>query len=287
MKRLAGVLAFLCFIPFSGAAGQQVQNEGLVRTLGPEWKSMYQIARDLTYDAIVLVRNGDTITDWKEIIQISDTTTPSKLSPEETLDKWMAPTEKKCPGAMERKVISKDETSVLFQMHTNPCGSLPEEVEIGRVILGTHSWYVLEYRTRVHDVAPDTQAEWIKTFSDATFDSVTSSFDSAWMSVDVDEVIPFGADQALAALKPAMESQGCNVTAESAGRLECKRPRGRTSSEHSGYGGESVTAVLETQGDRTHVLIATGLGFYGRLGKRNYSTPIYEEMMRNLQKGQP
>jgi hypothetical protein len=287
MKRLAGVLAFLCFIPFSGAAGQQVQNEGLVRTLGPEWKSMYQIARDLTYDAIVLVRNGDTITDWKEIIQISDTTAPSKLSPEETLDKWMAPTEKKCPGAMERKVISKDETSVLFQMHTNPCGSLPEEVEIGRVILGTHSWYVLEYRTRVHDVAPDTQAEWIKTFSDATFDSVTSSFDSAWMSVDVDEVIPFGADQALAALKPAMESQGCNVTAESAGRLECKRPRGRTSSEHSGYGGESVTAVLETQGDRTHVLIATGLGFYGRLGKRNYSTPIYEEMMRNLQKGQP
>jgi hypothetical protein len=287
MKRLIWVLAFLCFNPWSRAAAQHVQNEGLVRTLGPEWKSMYQITRDLTYDAIVLVRNGDTITDWREIVQIADTTTASKLSPEETLNKWMALTEKKCPGAMERKVISKDETSVLFQIHTNPCRSMPEEAEIGRVMLGKYSWYVLEYRARVHELAPDTRAQWIKTFSDATFDSVTSSFDSAWMSVDVDEVIPFAMDKAVAALKPAMESQECNVTAESAGRVECKRPRGHTPSEHSGYGGESVTAVLEAQGDQTHVVITTGLGFYGRLGKRNYSTPIYEAMMKNLRKGQP
>jgi hypothetical protein len=91
----------------------------------------------------------------------------------------------------------------------------------------------------------------------------------------------------MAALKPAMESQECNVTAESAGRVECKRPRGHTSSEHSGYGGESITAVLEAAGDKTHVVITTGLGFYGRLGKRNYSTPIYEAMMKHLQKGQP
>jgi hypothetical protein len=250
MKRLIWVLAFLCFNPWIGAAAQHVRNEGLVRTLGPAWKSMYQITRDLTYDAIVLVRNGDTITDWREVVQIADTTTPSKLSPEETLNKWMALTEKKCPGAMERKVISKDETSVLFQIHTNPCRSMPEEVEIGRVMLGKYSWYVLEYRARVHELAPDTRAQWIKTFSDATFDSVTSSFDSAWMSVDVDEVIPFAMDKAAAALKPAMESQECNVTAESAGRVECKRPRGRTSSEHSGYGGESVTAVLERRETR-------------------------------------
>jgi hypothetical protein len=287
MRGSIGVLAFLCFNPWNGAAAQHVQNEGLVRTLGPEWKSMYEISRDLTYDAIVLVRNGDTMTDWREIVQIADTTTASKLSPEETLNKWMAATEKKCPGAMERRVISKDETSVLFQVHTNPCRSMPEEAEIGRVILGKYSWYVLEYRARVHELAPDKQAEWIKTFSEATFDSVTSSFDSAWMSVDVDEVIPFAMDKAVAALKPAMESQECNVTTDSAGRVECKRPRGRTSSEHSGTGGESVTAVLEAQGDKTHMVIATGLGFAGRLGKRNYSTPIYEQMMRNLQKGQP
>ncbi|MFZ3330999.1 MAG: hypothetical protein WA197_10245 [Candidatus Acidiferrales bacterium] len=287
MKRSVGALAFLCFIPFSGAAGQHVQNEGLVRTLGPEWVSMYYITRDLSYDAIELVRNGDTLTDWREKVRIGDSLESSKLSAEETLNKWTAISEKKCPGAMGRKVISKDDSSVLFELHTNPCLSFPEESEIGRIIMGKYSWYVLEYRARVHELAPDTRAQWIKTFSDATFDSVTSSFDSAWMSVDVDEVIPFAADKAMAALKPAMESQECHATAESAGRLECKRPRGHTSAEHSGYGGESVTAVLETQGDKTHVVITTGLGFYGRLGKRNYSTPIYQEMIRNLQKGQP
>lgn len=218
---------------------------------------------------------------------MEDNTEPSKLSPEETLNKWAKRTEKKCPGAMEWKVISKDENSVLFEWHRNSCRSLPEEADIGRIMLGKYSWYVLNYGARVHELAPNTRSQWIKTFSDATFDSVTSSFDSAWMSVDVDEVIPFAVDKAMAALKPAMESQECNVTAESAGRVECKRPRGHTSSEHSGYGGESITAVLEAAGDKTHVVITTGLGFYGRLGKRNYSTPIYEAMMKHLQKGQP
>jgi len=285
MKGSIGVLAFLFFSPWSGAAAQHVQNEGLVRTLGPEWKSMYEITRDLTYDAIELVRNGDTLTDWREEVRIEDSTEPSKLSPEETLKKWVALTEKKCPGTMDWKVISKDESSVLFELHASPCRSLPEEAEIGRVMLGKYSWYVLEYRGRVHELAPDTRAQWIKTFSEATFDSVTSSFDSAWMSVDVDEAVPSAIDKVMAALKPAMESQECHVTAESADRIECKRPRGHTSAEHSGYGGESVTAVLEARGDKTRVVITTGLGFYGRLGKRNYSTPIYEVMMRNLQKG--
>jgi hypothetical protein len=287
MKRSVGALAFLCFIPFRGAAGQHVQNEGLVHTLGPEWVSMYDIARNLSYDAIELVRNGDTVTDWREKVKIGDSLESSKLSAEETLNKWAAITEKKCPGAMQWKVISKDDSSVLFELHTNPCRNLPEESEIGRIIMGKFSWYVLEYRARVHELSPDTRAQWIKTFSDATFDSVTSSFDSAWMSVDVDEVIPFAADKATAALKTAMESQECNVTAESAGRLECKRPRGHTSAEHSGYGGESVTAVLEGRGDKTHVVVTTGLGFYGRLGKRNYSTPIFEEMIKNLQNSRP
>jgi hypothetical protein len=268
-------------------AGQHVQNEGLVQTLGPEWVSMYKITRDLSYDTIELVRNGDTINDWREKVKIGDFLESSKLSAQETLNKWATLTEKQCPGTLQWKVISKDESSVLFELHAKPCRNLPEESEIGRIMMGKYSWYVLEYRARVHELAPEMRAQWIKTFSDATFDSVTSSFDSAWMSVDVDEVIPFPADKALAALKPAMQSQECNVSAESAGRLECKRPRGRTSSEHSGEGGESVTAVLEAQGDKTHVLITTGLGIYGRLAKRNYSTPIYEEMIRNLQKGQP
>jgi len=48
-----------------------------------------------------------------------------------------------------------------------------------------------------------------------------------------------------------------------------------------------VTAKLEAKGDQTRVSITTGLGFYGRLAKGNWSTPVYLEMMRNLQRTQP
>ena len=101
-------------------------------------------------------------------------------------------------------------------------------------------------------------------------------------SKDMDEVIQFGMVAIVAALKPAMESFGCNVTDVTASRMECKRGRGN--SERTGYGGEKVTATLEAKGEQTRVRIWTGKGFVGRMGKTNWSTPIYQEMMKSLQK---
>jgi len=99
-------------------------------------------------------------------------------------------------------------------------------------------------------------------------------------SEDVDSVIPYEMDEVMAALKPAMESADCNVKEATANRVECKRPRNTTG--YNGYGGESVTAVLEAQGSKTRVLITTGKGLYGRLGKRSWSIPIYQQMIKNL-----
>jgi hypothetical protein len=118
----------------------------------------------------------------------------------------------------------------------------------------------------------------------ATLDSKTSPFDPTSGSKDVDEVIPFGMDKVAAALKPAMESEGCKVTKATAGHLECKRSRGY--SEQTGAGGESVTATLEAQGEQTRVRVETGKGVNGRVGKKNWSMPIYREMMKSLQETQ-
>jgi len=103
----------------------------------------------------------------------------------------------------------------------------------------------------------------------------------------VDEVIPFAMDKVAAALKSAMASENCNVTEEAAGRIECKRPRVYANSKQNASGGESVTGVLEAQGNQTHVRITTGKGFYGRLVKSNYSVPIYEAMVKSLKTPQP
>jgi len=89
-------------------------------------------------------------------------------------------------------------------------------------------------------------------------------------------------DRVMLALKPAMEEEGCKVADVKAGSIGCKRARG--GDELTGYGGEAVTASLEAKGEQTRVRISTGKGFVGRGCKKNWSTAIYQEMMRNLQK---
>jgi hypothetical protein len=116
----------------------------------------------------------------------------------------------------------------------------------------------------------------------AILDSKTSQFNPVAGSKDMDEVVPFGIEKVTAALKPAMENMGCKVTAEKSGRVECKRARGGT--ERTGAGGEKVTATLEAKGEQTRVRIWTGKGAAGRVYKKNWSTPIYQEMIKGLQK---
>jgi hypothetical protein len=187
---------------------------------------------------------------------------------------------------MHWSVISAAEAGVIFQWHYEPCGDLPEEDEVGRVILGKYSRYILEYSARMHELSPETRARWIKTFSDATFDSVTASLDSAWMSVDVDEPVAYPVDKVMAALETGMQTQNCHVTEKTAEQIECKRPRLMTASSPD-LGGESVTAILEANGNQTHVRITTGKGFVGRLAKKNWSTPVFEAMLKSLQQTQP
>jgi hypothetical protein len=118
-----------------------------------------------------------------------------------------------------------------------------------------------------------------------TLDSNRSEFNPTAGSKDVDEVVPFQRAAVASAIKSAMESVGCDVKKAGADHLECKRPRakGRTDTERTGAGGEKVTAKLEAKGEQTRVRIETEKGFVGRLVKKNWSTPIYEAMMKGLQ----
>ena len=116
----------------------------------------------------------------------------------------------------------------------------------------------------------------------ARLDTKTSPLNPTANSKDVDQVIPFQKDAVAAALRPAMENVGCKVKETNAKRIECKRERGN--SERTGYGGEQVTAEFEAKGEQTRVRIWTGKGFVGRIRKNNWSTPIYDEMMKTLQK---
>jgi hypothetical protein len=118
----------------------------------------------------------------------------------------------------------------------------------------------------------------------ATLDSNTSAFNPTAGSKDRDELVPFRIDLVVAAVKPAMESFGCKVKDATASHIECKREwANNRDTERTGSGGERVTATLEAKGEKTRVRIATEKGFRGRMVKKNWSTPIYQEMMKSLQ----
>ena len=99
-------------------------------------------------------------------------------------------------------------------------------------------------------------------------------------SKDVDQTVPYQMEKALEAAKQALATYGCSIKKERADYLECTRDR------HIGVvvgsGGEKVTLKLSAKGSETRVEIKTGKGFVGRVGKKNWSTPIFDEMMKTL-----
>jgi hypothetical protein len=254
--------------------------------LGKEWK-VVQNTQTRAYTIIEFVREGDTIDTWKELVTVQNfSKSRGYRSPSETLDELKATREKECPGVTQWNVIEKTERSILYEWHAKSCLGQPEQHELARVLYGEHNVFFLHYAVKAHELKSDTRAEWIKKFTAVSIDSGSSPSELNGESRDVDEVVPFAMAKVVGALKSAMEGAGCKVTEASDNRIECKRSR-VYSQEASDTGGEKVTSVLEGQGDQTRIRISTGKGFYGRLGKKNWSSPIYREMLKGLQATTP
>ena len=104
--------------------------------------------------------------------------------------------------------------------------------------------------------------------------------DASKDSKDVDRTVAYPAAKVLEAARQALTTYGCEVKKAKPDYLECTRSR------HVGVvvgsGGEKVTVQLTAMGPETRVQIKTGKGFVGRLGKKNWSTPIFDDMMTTL-----
>ena len=286
MNRLISLVALTCLTSWIALATPQAAHEDTYSPFGPDWTSMVNLYNG-SYNLLRYVRKDESMKDHpNEVITIQGINGNVKRSPEDEMNKVRAGMEKKCHGGISQwNVVAQDAGSFLVEWHANQCRYWPEQEQIARIILGPHSWYLVTYSAKSHELTPDARAQWIKTLSDATFESITMAFDPHLISVDVDEVVPFDVDKVGAALKLAMESENCKVTEGTASRIECKRPRDHATWSDAGSGGESVTATLEAKGNQTHVMITTGLGFGGRLAaKKNLSTPIFEGMLQMLQK---
>ena len=104
--------------------------------------------------------------------------------------------------------------------------------------------------------------------------------DASKGSKDVDQTVAYPIAKVLEATKQALATYGCDIKKEKPDYLECTRDR--HVGAFVGSGGEKVTVQLSAKGSETRVEIKTGKGFVGRLGKKNWSTPIFDEMMKTL-----
>jgi hypothetical protein len=164
------VIAFLFLMLWVGVVIAKDKNEILEFALGLEWKPAYSSDRS-RFMIMEFVREGDDINNWKELVTYQNFGRNGKESPEETLNKLKATREKNCPGVTEWNVIDKNESRVLYEWHAKPCLSWPEQSELATIIVGRHNVFLLHYAAKVHELAPDTRAQWIKRFSAAAISS--------------------------------------------------------------------------------------------------------------------
>jgi hypothetical protein len=290
MKKFApAVISFLCLIACIDVPSARAQTERAGFSLSPDWQlASHSEMHDAT--TMEFVRKGDDINNWKELITLQNFGRKGALapsgampSPGDFLNAQKALREKECPGVTQWNTIAQDENSIVYEWQAKPCSGWPEQHEMAKIVYGHYNIFILHYAAKVHELAPDTRAKWIKKFS--TFNILVGGQPLHFVSDTVDVAVPFAADKVMAALTPAMESVSCHVTKASSNRIECKRSRDVSWTKISG--GEAVTAVLTADGNNTHVHISTGKGFYGRLDKLDWSVPVYEAMMKALQQPQP
>jgi len=275
---------FVCCSLMLPAASAFAEHEELSFTLGLDW-SIVSSRQQRGHVTIEFLRKGDDVEHPKERLAYQNGILQSKNSPEKEFEIIKADTEKECPGAIEWNVIAQDENSILFESQSKQCGGNPDSHVVTRIVHGRHNFFALIYISMGDSLEPATRTKWIGILQDASVETGAPGERTA--PLDVDETIPFPMDKVMAAVKPAMESVSCNVKESSADHVECKRPRVATDWRFNDVGGESVTALLEAQGDQTRIRITTGKGFYGRLGKDSWSMPIFQEMMKRLQQAQP
>lgn len=168
MKKLIVLAAFLSLVSWAGATAPDSQNEVLNFKIGDDWKAVRHSDTGKGH-SITYIREGDDIGHWKEIFTyLYGARRRGLRPPDQEFSILKRDTEKQWPGLTDWNVIAQDENSILYEWHTKWSARTHEEWNITRIIHTKNNWFTLMYVARVHESAPDTRAQWIKAFSDAS-----------------------------------------------------------------------------------------------------------------------
>ena len=168
MQRLLALLCLVlsCAVGMPAAKGK-TDHLGFVVPKG--WKFANSREVPDQYQMMEFVREGDDLKNWKELLTIQNFPKSRAFgSPQKAYDNLKAQTEKDCPGATQWNVIAQDANSILYEWHSQSCRDWPEQHEVARILIGKYNAFILHYAAKVHELAADTRAEWIKFFGEAS-----------------------------------------------------------------------------------------------------------------------
>jgi hypothetical protein len=175
MKKLILRVAIVCLLSSVGAAAADSHIEVLKFNIGDDWKTVGHSDTGSGH-SIRYIRDGDDINHWKETFTyLFGVRRRGLRPPEKEFSTLEADTEKQWPGLTDWNVIAKDEDSILYEWHMKWSARTHEECNISRIIHTKYNWFTLLYVARVHELAPDTRAQWIKILSDATVSTDSSA----------------------------------------------------------------------------------------------------------------
>lgn len=166
MKSIVSI-SFMLALFLSSCATLETDAEWLACPFETDWKLANRAAVIGQYEILEFVRQGDDIKNWKELYSIHNYASSSwgGPSPEDTLNCFKANREKECPGATEWNVISKDDSSILYEWHAKPCLGWPDQHEIARILYGNHSRFLIRYTVKVYEMPHETREKWIRDLS--------------------------------------------------------------------------------------------------------------------------
>jgi hypothetical protein len=172
--------AFVCLVSWAGARAGDSQKEVLNFKIGDDWKAVSHSDTGRGH-SITYIREGDDLEHWKEIFTyLYGVRRRGLRPPDQEFSILRRDVEKRLPGLTDWSVIAQDDSSILYEWHTNWSARTHEEWNITRIIHTKYNWFTLTYAARVHELAPDTRAQWIKTFSDATIGTDSTASPERW-----------------------------------------------------------------------------------------------------------
>lgn len=150
-----------------------VEIERLNLDIETGWKLAYAVQKPPNYQVREFVREGDDINSWKELLTVENFVKPqSGFSFMDIINRHKATMQVRCPNLTQLTIIEQMDNGILYEWTTKPCHIYPDTHDIGRIVAGVHSFYIVRYTAKVSLIAADVREKWLKQFRAALVEKV-------------------------------------------------------------------------------------------------------------------